>query len=343
MPGILSRMWDRVAKWFDAAAEHVTVEFIPEPGRPPVAAYGGYLRLFLAEGFISKAKTWGNEHFPALHGGASLTFLGGSTPFTTFARPPGSWEIPGAQLDFPLTPLLPFNGGVVEVEAALYQASTAGPLATAIQIVGSFSSLLGPPLQAAAEIASKVADGIDTVLAEDKPVLGVHWSMVGMGGGGNVLRSGSLAVVGKPRKALPGPLSISNGSLCLDAGHGPEQLVDADYLVLRIECRTERDDWRFPELDALIRAAGSAYINGYLDESNDRRTDAIARAWNSPDLIPADRIRVAKLVADEIDSARQLHAVPGPDRSLGAIAPQSLPARDAPELKELTLGSLLAL
>ena len=145
------------------------------------------------------------------------------------------------------------------------------------------------------------------------------------------------------REFGPGRPGLSNGSLCLDAGHGPEQLVDADYLVLRIECRTLRDDWRFPELDALIRAAGSAYINGYLDESNDRRTDAIARAWNSPDLIPADRIRVAKLLADEIDSARQLHAVPGPDRSLGVIAPQSLPARDAPELKELTLGSLLAL
>jgi hypothetical protein len=58
-----------------------------------------------------------------LHGGASLAFLGAQpTTFTTFTRPPESWCSPGARLDFPITPLLPFNGGTVEIEAALYEA-----------------------------------------------------------------------------------------------------------------------------------------------------------------------------------------------------------------------------
>jgi len=238
--------------------------------------------------------------------------------------------------------LLPFNGGVVEVEAALYRASVAGPLATALQIVGSLGDLLGPPLSVAAVVAGKVADGLDKVLAADQPVLGVHWAMVAPGGGGNVLRPGSLAVVNRPRHQLPGALSIHHGRLCVDAGQGPTQLTSADYLVLRIECRTERPDWRLPELDELIRAAGSAYLNGYIEDFEDRRKGAIVRAWNSPDLIPADRVRVAKLVASEIDAVRELHAVPGPEQSLDAIAPLNLPAPDAPELKDLTLAALLA-
>jgi hypothetical protein len=342
MPGNrLSPMWDRITRWFDANAEHVTLEFIADPGSSPVMPYAGYLRVWLAEGFLSKAATWGNKHFPVLHGGAALSFLGGATPFTTFGQPRGNWAIPGAQVDFQLTPLLPFNGGVVEVEAALYQASTTGPLVTALQIMGGFSTLLAPPLSVAATIAGKVADGLDTVLGTDQPVLGVHWAMVAPGGGGNVLRPGSLAVIAKPRSALAGRLSIERQGLCLDDGHGPRQLSGTDYLVVRIECRPERDDWRFPELDELIRAAGRAFIKGYEQEFSDLRDDAITRAWNSPDLTPSDRIRVAKLVADEIDALRDLHAVPGPDRSLELIAPDRLPAPDAPELANLTLRDLL--
>ncbi len=339
---VLGPMWKRATSWFDANAQHVTAEFIPDSGGSPVPAYGGYLRIWLAEGFLAKAATWGNKHFPVLHGGAALTFLGGTTPFTTFARPRGTLTTPGAQLDFQLPPLLPFNGGVVEVEASLYQASTAGPLVTALQIVGSFDTLLAPPLSIAATIAGKVADGVDTVLGTDQPVLGVHWAMVAPGGGGNALRPGSLVVINKPRDALSGSLSIEkNLGLCLDDGRGPRQLSGLDYLVLRIDCRPDRDDWRFPELDELIREAGRAAIKGYAEMFRDCRTEAITRAWNSPDLTPDDRIRVATLVAEQIDASSKLGAVPGPDQSLEAVAAERLPAPDAPELRNLTLRDLL--
>ena len=112
---VLGPMWKRATSWFDANAQHVTVEFIPDPGGSPVPAYKGYLRIFIAEGFLAKAATWGNKHFPVLHGGAALTYLGKTTPFTRFGQPSGTFTSPGAQLDFLLTPLLPFSGDVVEV------------------------------------------------------------------------------------------------------------------------------------------------------------------------------------------------------------------------------------
>jgi hypothetical protein len=338
----LGPLWKRATSWFDDNAKHVTAEFIADPGGTSVYAYQGYLRIFLAEGFLAKAATWGNKHFPVLHGGAAVTFLDSTTPFTTLARPRGTLTVPGAQLDFPLTPLLPFNGGVVEVEASLYQASTAGPLVTALRIVSSFDTLLAPPLSLAATVAGKVADGVDEVLGTDQPVLGVHWAMVSPGGGGNTLRPGWLAVVNKPRDELGGALSVQpNLGLCVDDGRGPRQLAGADYLLLRIECRRERDDWRFPELDELIRAAGRAAIKGYEEEFRDYRTEAITRGWNSPDLTPADRARVAVLVANEIDATRMLGAEPGPQQSLAGAAADRLPAPDAPELRDLTLSDLL--
>jgi hypothetical protein len=338
----MSSMWNRVTGWVSTNAEHVTVEFIDEPGGVPIDPQAGYLRIFLAEGFVSKAVTWGNKHFPVVHGGARLSFLGGTAQFTSVSEPDTRPDVPGAQLDVRLTPLLPFNGGVVEVEAALYQASAAGPLVTALKIVGGFDTLLVPPLSVAATIAGKVADGIDHVLGDEQPVLGVHYSMVSPGGGGHVLHPGWLAVVATPPAELRGRLSMQPSGLCLDNGSGPRQLAGTDYLVVRIECRTERDDWRFPELDELIRAAGQSYLSGYLEDFKDRRTEAVSRAWSSPDLTPADRIRVAKLVADEIDAVSTLHAVPGPDRSLEDIADERLPAPDAPELAGLTLSDLLA-
>ncbi len=343
MAGCVGRMWQRVKGWFDANASHVTVAFIPEPASVPLAAYQGYLRLFLAEGFLSSATAWGDRHFPALHGGASLRFLGAEpTPFTTLTRPPGSWTVRGAQFDFPITPLVPFNGGTVEVEAALYQASVAGPLATAVGLIGNLASLMGPPLNVAAGIADKISDGLDDVLQStgSQPVLGVHWTMVAPGGGGHQLQPGHLVVANAPQQQL-GPLSIRDGRLVADSGGGKDLLTGTDYLVIRVECREERDDWRFPDLDELVRAAEVAATEGHEDTFKARRTEAIARAWNSTDLTPNDRKRVAKLIAEETDDAKQLGAAPRPERELHDIIAQQLLPPDAPELKGLRLNDLL--
>jgi hypothetical protein len=346
MPESFARKtWDRVQRWFVANAEHATVVFIPTPDGEMLVPNAGYLRLWLAQGFLAQQRTWGTDRFPALHGGVALNFLGGpQATFTTFTRPPEAWKTPGAQLDFRITALLPYTGGTVEVEAALYQASSDGPLGTAAQLIGGLAPLMGPPLSTAVALAGRVSEGLDGVLAAggDDPVLGVHWSMVAAGGGGNVLRPGHLAVIGAPADRLGGTPVIENGRLHLQTQGGVRQLTGVDYLVLWVECREERDDWRLPELDALIRAAGEDLIRGHEESYSERRIEAITRAWNSADLTPPDRRRVALLVQKELDSLGRLGAVPGPQRALESIAPQQLPAPDDDRLAGLTLASLLA-
>lgn len=338
------RMWRRVQSWFVANAEHVTVVFIPTDDGEPLLPNAGYVRLWVSEGFLAQQRTWGTDRFPALHGGASLNVLGSSpATFTTFTRPPQAWTTPGAQLDFRITTLLPYAGGTIELEAALYQASSNGPLGTAVELLSGLASLMGPPLATAAAVADKISDGLDTVLAAagDQPVLGVHWSMVAAGGDGNVLRPGHLAVIATPPHQLGGTPVIQNGGLHLRTERHLQQLTGVDYLVLRVECRTERDDWRLPELDALIRAAGEDLIRGLQASFAERRTEAIARAWNSADLTPPDRRRVALLVKEELDALGQLGAVPQPEYTLESVALLRLPSPNDDRLADLTLAQLL--
>ncbi|HEY3260927.1 MAG TPA: hypothetical protein VGJ95_11785 [Pseudonocardiaceae bacterium] len=343
LENVARKMWRRVQSWFVANAEHVTVMFIPADDGEPLLPNGGYVRLWASEGFLAQQRTWGIDRFPALHGGVSLNVLGAPATFTTFARPPDAWTTPGAQLDFRITTLLPYTGGSVELEAALYQASSNGPLGTAVELISGLASLMGPPLATAAAVADKVSDGLDAVLAAggDQPVLGVHWSMVAAGGRGNVLRPGHLAVIATPPHRLGGTPVIKDGRLYLRTERDLRQLTGVDYLVLWVECRTERDDWRLPELDALIRTAGDELIRGLQEAFAERRTEAIARAWNSADLTPPDRRRVALLVKEELDSLGQLGAVPGPESTLDSIAPLRLPSADDDRLADLTLARLL--
>jgi hypothetical protein len=240
--------------------------------------------------------------------------------------------------------LLPYSGGTVEIEAALYQASTEGPLSTAVDLIGGLASLMGPPLATAAQIADKVSDGLNAVLdaTGDQPVLGMHYTMVAPGGAGATMKPGLIVLIGAAQFDIPGSPVINNGRLHLRTAQGDRLPTGFDYLVVRVECRTERDDWRFPELDALIRAAGEAFIRDETETFTARRTDAIARAWNSADLTPVDRKRVALLVKDELDGLSELGVVPGADRALDSIALERLSAADDARLNGLTLKELLS-
>ncbi|NUR82580.1 MAG: hypothetical protein HOY71_00675 [Nonomuraea sp.] len=320
----------RISQWFSARAEHTYLEFIPDPGSRPLLPREGYLRAWLVEGFLEQRRSWGNEHYPALHGGVTLTFLGAQpSSFTSVTAP--SWSTPGVHLDLPISPLLPYNGGVVSVEAGLYRVSQRGPLGAAVQVLGKIAALVGPPLATAATIAEKMTQGMDAILDStgDEPRLGVHLSMVPPGGAGRPLQAGHVVVLDAPRP--PGPLQVVDGRL--RAGGEP---VGVDYLMIRLECRQEHDSPITPDLAQLMRRAIEDGLRGDLDSMDARRKEAIIRAWTCPDLVPKDARRVAKLIHDEIDAAKPLGVVPA--EKLAA----RLPARDAPALKGLRLNDLLA-
>jgi hypothetical protein len=330
-------MLDRIRSWISSNSEHITVKFFADPDGRPLTAGDGYLRLWLVEGFLAQQVTWGKEYFPALHGGVTLTFLGSEdTPFTRFTKQGNSLTAPGAYLNYPMTSLLPFSGGTVEVEAALFRVSSGGPLETAVTIAGELASLIGPPLSVAAAVAEKVSTGINSVLeAQDTdPVLGVHWAMTSDGAGGEVLRPGFLAVINGSPGEVPETLEIIDGRL-----HGSGGLLTGfDFLLLRVECRTERDDWRFPKLEQLRKEAVAAYHFGRMETFEDLKRQAIVEVGTSADLTEADRYRVAKYVRTTFDRVAELGIV-ADEEVFDPIAGHLLP--DRYEVEGLTMSELL--
>ncbi|MGI5499054.1 hypothetical protein [Lentzea sp. CA-135723] len=325
--------------WVSAEATQVTVKFFPDPGGTPLAPGTGYLRLWLAEGFLAQRTSWGNDHYPALYGGVTLNFLGlgnRPTPFSSLTER-RTWNAPGAYLDFPMTTLLPYNGGVVEVDAALYRASGDGPLGVAAKVVSGLAGLIGPPLTVAGMIADKVSDGLDSILEAqgDDPVLGLHWSMVADGGGNQTVRPGHIVVVNAPGGELLANLAIVDGRLQADG----DLLTGVDYLVVRVETRTERDDFWLPEFEELRTRAAEAYLLNQLETFENLRTTAICRAYTTTDFSRTDGLRLAKLVADRIDEVKQLGAVPKVDRSIENLTSADLPTIE--EIRGLGLAALL--
>ncbi|MCK9896620.1 hypothetical protein [Frankia sp. AgB32] len=338
-------LWERVRGWFGADAEHVTTCFLPEPGSAPIWPAQGYVRLWLAEGFLARARGWGQDRFPVLHAGASLDFgTSGQVAFTSFSRPAVAWAAPGDQVDFSVTPLLPFNGGIIEIEAAVYEATAGGPLGTALQLVSGFAELLGPPLATAASVAKAVSTGLDTLIgaAGDKPVLGVHHALTSPGGGGQPVRAGHLAVVHAAPGSLPGELTIdADGRLALLVDGSTRRLIGVDYLVVRVETRTEHDVWLSPALLALVTQARLARAHGRLAAFADYRAEALTLAWTSGDYVESDRARIATAIAAALDPGEQ-GAGADPDVALTDEVLAHLPAQGDPALAGLTLPDLLA-
>ncbi len=212
-------LWDHVKGWWTENARHHVYVPIPkeqageEYDDAPLEPGGSYFRLWLSEMFLTKRVAWGTEWFPAVHSEVRLQFGGQSAAFSRVAQPPTDQLGEGVRLGYRLTELLPFNGGVVEIEAALLGLKGADYLGTAIGILQQFSSLISPPLGPAISLAQTLVSGTRDLLSATKGNihLGFHQELISDGAGGAVLRPGYLAViladvaVPRPRPAGPAP------------------------------------------------------------------------------------------------------------------------------------------
>jgi hypothetical protein len=336
----VARLWRRVRQKFDADAAQLHRIFLPEPDGIRMTPNDSYLRLWLSELFLAKAVEWGVERSPAVQASVRLLF-DGVTPktFATLAQPKPQADGHGIAEDYQLTELLPYLGQSVELEAGLYEILGANNLRTAIDIVTDFASLVVPPVSAALTVVDKVASGIEKVITANAtdPVLALHGTLAAPGGGlTNELRPGWLAVVRATEAELPAAsLQIRDGRLHRD-GH---RLTGFDYMVLRVEGRATREDWRTPDLDRAVMEALYARDIGRAEEFERLRAEALSRIYFSADLTPGQRKQVAVSVKEEMSETAP-GAVALGEMTLAAIVERrGLPARQ--EVRDLTLEELL--
>jgi len=283
--------WAAVRGWFEKNAQaHVLATLQPGDALKP---YQSYMRVWLAEMFLAKRVQWLRERFPAVHAEVRLPFAGQpQVSFTRVVRPGDDQLGEGVRINYPLTELLPYSGGVVEIEAALFGLKGSDSLAAGVGLLERFSGLIAPPLGQALTAAAQVTLGARDFL--DRAGAGVHLALhqgfsADGGGGGNALRPGYFAVI------LASPAQVPVGELRVEGDRlhqGAAPFTAHDFMLLRIEARDERDDWRSPAIEDARRGAIDALRRGDEDGAKRYLGAAIAAVSGSDDFSLADQRRI---------------------------------------------------
>lgn len=342
-------LWDEIRSWFVSNRQQILSVPLPDPhAEATLEPEESYFGLWLSQSFLKRDRAWLERYYPAAHVSVRLDVAGETRTLTRLAQPAAGMVGAGVWTDFPVTGLLPYNGGTVEVEAGLSALTTSSLLGAAVGMIQDFSGLLVPPVSEALAVADKVATGIQGLLnaCDGEVFLATHHSYNAPGGGGeNTFAPGYFAVIGATEAELkPADLLVENSTLRIRTPQGSRPLEGFNYLLFRIEGRHERDDWRFPQIEALIRRAKEAFFAGEERAFARYRDDALVMAITSPDLTRPDRKRVALAIRDELTEATSAGpgVTAGPSRLLPEIMEtHGVPLQDPRLNADLTLGDLV--
>lgn len=342
-------LWDSLSNLFQRDAQHRDRPLIPlEHIFPPLAdtaslAGGeGYFQLWVVQMFLKSDRDWFKSWYPVVQ---SLTrFRFGNVPnpveIAQIAGPGYLRDVDPThldrivQVDLPLTPLVPFNGGLVQIETGLVAMQASDTLKRFLDVMGSFADLLSvPQLSTALNVASVVSKGVDQLLGigDKHMVLGYQRTLESAGGGGdNELRPAYVAVINAPSGTYKREhLWIKDSKLLFGADLAKSrELTGVDFMLLRVETRRSRDDWdAFTSISEPFAKAMNALTQ--LDATgNPNVADAAAfiraaavAAMISPDLTAKDRVQVARAIRDRYNEYKA--AVLG-ERGLKAPEPPVL-------------------
>jgi hypothetical protein len=317
-------LWETLSALVQRDARHLERIVVPPGNVDPAPADGaplkageGYFRLWVTEMFLGSDRQWFHTFYPVVQSLTTFQFGGGNAPVEVaqVAGPGHLQKVDPAnldvviQVDHTLTPLVPFAGGTVQIEAGLLAMQADDLLQRFLDVVGSFSVLLAvPQLSAALSMASTVSNGVEKLLGvgSNRLVLGFQQTFTGSGGS-NQLGPVYIALLNAQSGSTKAEhYWVKNGSLHYGADlASATPLTGVDYMVLRLETLPQRDDWDGlaviaepwqRAIDALSQtdASGNPRV---ADADTFVRVAAVA-ALNSPDLTAQDRMRVARAIRD---------------------------------------------
>jgi hypothetical protein len=354
MPNGIENLWETIKSWANRNARQYICEQIPQNrtdltgSTAPLTPMRDYMRLWLVDMFLARDRNWFVDVYPAVHTSVELRF--GQAPVKISHVTDGSGQLGrGAFKDYALTDLLPFNGGTVKVQSGLIALKGTNYLAQTIGILKDFSGLVAAPLSQTLAIAEKVTSGAQNLFngAAGSVVLGFHREYAaGGGGGGSVVAPGYTALIlATDEQINKDRLSVKNSQLLYARRQGaePEPLEGYNYLLFRIEGRSERDNWRMPNIEEPLNQAIQATIKGNQAEADGYKKTALLVIWQSPDLAVQDRRRVADAIEAELAevAGQPLGAEAAAVRSLDEIMKaRAMPVTEAGG-PQLTLEEIL--
>jgi hypothetical protein len=352
---------DTVKGWVNQdSAKYLYHRFEPDRVRggesdvEPVRANVDYFRVWLAEMYLSKSKAWFQDWYPAVHSSVRFQFGTETVEIPNIAGELRLKDVKAANLarvvslNYPMTTLMPFNGGTVELSAGLLAVQGQNQVGRFIDVLGEFAGLLAvPQLSAALKVAVPVASGIQELLraANGGLHVGLHQGFTGTSGP-TQLRAGYQVVVLAERDEVgPEDLWVEGGRLHGGDAAGPSAPFSGkDYMLFWIERVTERDDWEsFANVKEPFNEALDALAEDEPERAQSLLRTALVIARKSPDFTRADRTRIARTLKEEFDRAGEegLAAVrPEREADLGDLMRRGISAEQAAELSEPSLEEL---
>lgn len=361
------RLWQKIQDKVSHEAMKYKTVFLPDyrvdvsydPN--PIKAGEAYCRIWLADVNLEKDVEWFKTRYPVVH--AAVRFHHGNEIVTIpYIAEPGHLNNLGTselgkviQSNYPITPLFPFNQGLVEFQAGLFSMISGDPIAKFIKVMGRFSELLPvPELSSVVKLAEPVYQGIEELLDIGDRQLELVYQQAftdANGGGSNILKSGYFAVILAEEHLFDSDeLCVVNDCLRVSSPgktkifiRDGKPLTGYSYMLFRIEKQTQQDWESLTKIRELVYLAQDAVNNGKYEEVKATLIPAIrTEIMRSPDIAKSDRKPMIVKIEETLKESG-LQAAGGQRRSLYSIMQRPLPTIDAATEAELaSLETLFA-
>ena len=267
-----------------------------------------YIRLWLVEMFLRDGASWFTSRYPLTYSLVEMNYAGKGVEFANVSGK-NKLDIKRTDLgrslvyNYPLTPLLPFRGGTVSLDCGLVSMTSDNVLTKFAGVVSEFAGKFGAAqIAAGTDLASSIASSVQDLLGAGDAVSKLYYhNSFGGAGGAAPLTSGYIFLSEKSDGEIkPERLWITNDGIREGAAGALSRLDPQDYMLIQIECASERDDYRAftyvsePFDQALDAKAEGDDAKGQLLLRQAKRT-----VQKSPDFTKLD----AKRIAAALDAA----------------------------------------
>jgi hypothetical protein len=343
---------------FSREAKKYTTIFLPKHrvdidcDDTPIRTGEAYCRIWLEDMNLAKDVDWFKQRYPVVN--AAVSFHYESKPVTIpFFAAPKLKDLGSNNLDrviqdrYPLTPLFPFNQGLVEFEAGLFSMAASDSIGKFIEIMGRFAKLLPTPqISSVLNLAQPVYRGIEDLLdiGERRLELGYRQTFSDAdGGSSNFLREGYFAVIlAEEHEIRMENLCVVNDNLRLGSPgitkvfiRDSKPFKGFSYMLFRIEKRKQQDWESLTTIKQLVATAQDAVLSGEYDKVKKFILPGIiSEIYRSSDITKADRPLMIATIKDFLQELG-LQGAKAQKRSLYSIMQRPLPPIDAATEAEL--------
>jgi hypothetical protein len=322
-----------------------------------------YFKLTLADMFLKSNRAWFSAWHPAAYSLVKLKFGDAEETVSHVAGPSSIKDVDqhanaSISLNHTLVPVVPFNGGDVELESGLVAVKDSDDVQQFLKVLTDVSTTLAvPQLSVAVSFAQPLVNGIEGLAGSNKnqTVVRLHDTF----SAGPTLRARYLAAIAAPAGSIPaGELFVKNDTLCRGANLASAKPIQGrDYILLRIDAMSQRDDWEdltsikepfmqaIEMLNAALNEPAPDKQKGMVEEAQRRLGAAKLAAYRSKDLTKVvGRRQVVDALQRKFSEAKQMFgsgaAAPLEDFSLSHAMAQAMPPAEAKALGELDESEL---